>query len=277
MDKKFLSNAINLAKKNNGITAPNPSVGCVIVKNNEIIATGITGKEGSPHAEYAAINSVKDKNLLKGSSIYVSLEPCCHFGKNPPCIDIIVKNKIARVIIATIDKNPKISGKSIEILQKNGIEVKILSQNDTDEFYEPFFKAVTKKIPYISLKFGVSLDGKIATKDFDSKWITSQESRLYTHHLRSINDAILIGSGTLKKDNPLLDCRILGLENYSPKRFVIANNLDFDENLQLFQSALKFPVYILLNKNFRGNISAFEKFGVKIILCEEKNGDVDLQ
>lgn len=276
MDRKFILGALNLARKNLGLTAPNPSVGCLIVKNGEIIASGATAKGGTPHAETIAINKVADKNRLTGATLYVSLEPCCHFGKTPPCTDIIIKSGITRVVIAQIDVDERVLGKGIEKLQENGIKVDILEEKAAKNLNKAFFKAKSTGFPYISLKLAVSLDGKIATKSFDSKWITNEKSRLYAHHLRSINDAIMIGANTLRRDNPMLDCRIKGLEEYSPTRIIITNKGDFDENLQIFQTAKKIPTIILSTKIFE-NFSALENLGVKIILCEEKNGLIDLK
>ena len=279
MDKKFLLTTINLSKKNLGITSPNPTVGCIIVKNGEILSTGITSKGGRPHAENVAINKVIDKNKLIGATLYVSLEPCCHFGQTSPCTDIIIESKISRVVIAAIDSDGRVNGKGIEKLRQNGVKVDIIELDEAFEINKGFFKAKRSGLPYITLKLATSLDGKIATKSFESKWITGGKARKFAHYLRSINDAILIGAQTLKYDDPALDCRIFGLEEYSPKRFVITNRFNFDENYQIFRSTKKIPTTILANKNLvnQKNLEKFKNLGVEIISCEEKNDIIDLK
>lgn len=273
-DKKFISYALNLSKKNLGQTAPNPVVGCVIVKNGEIISSGITAKNGRPHAEKIAIEKVTDKKLLEGATIYITLEPCSHFGQTSPCVDEIIKNKFAKVVIATQDFDQRVNGNGIKKLQEARIDVVLgVLENEAREINRGFFKAKKTAMPFVTLKVATSLDGKIATKNFDSKWITSPRARLFSHHLRSINDAILIGAGTLKHDNPSLDCRINGLEDFSPKRIVISNNLDLDLSAKIFQDTQKIPTIILTKNSVKTKLE--EK--VPVILCQEKDGAIDLE
>lgn len=273
-DEKFLSYALNLARKNLGQTAPNPVVGCVIVKDGEIIASGVTAKDGRPHAEKIAIEKVSDKKILEGATIYVSLEPCSHLGQTPPCADEIIKHKFKKVVIAAQDPDERVNGKGIQKLREAGIDVVCgILEKEAQEINKGFFKAKKTGRPYVTLKIATSLDGKIATKNFDSKWITSQKARQFGHHLRSINEAILVGKNTVTKDDPMLDCRIPGLEDFSPSRVIIASDLNFDSNLKIFQTAKKIPTIILTNNSSH----KFQNPAVKIILCEEKNGKVDLQ
>ncbi len=247
-DKKFISYALNLAKKNLGKTAPNPVVGCVIVKNGEIISTGVTAENGRPHAEKIAIEKITDKKTLEGATLYATLEPCSHFGQTPPCIDEIIKNKFKKVVIATQDPDERVNGEGIKKLRQAGIDVVCgILEKEAQEINRGFFKAKKTGLPFVTLKLATSLDGKIATKTFDSKWITSEKARQFSHHLRAINDAILVGANTVRKDDPMLDCRIAGLESFSPKRVIISNNLDFDLNLKIFQTADKIPTIILTN------------------------------
>jgi diaminohydroxyphosphoribosylaminopyrimidine deaminase / 5-amino-6-(5-phosphoribosylamino)uracil reductase len=280
IDKKFISYALNLAKKNLGITAPNPVVGCIITKNNEIISTGITAKNGRPHAENIAINkalSIKNgQQLLENATLYVTLEPCSHFGKTSPCADEIIKNKIKKVVIATQDIDARVNGQGVEKLQKAGIEVIVgVMEKESQELNKGFFKARKTGLPYITLKLATSLDGKIATKNFDSKWITSEKARYFSHHLRAINDAIMIGSNTVKQDNPMLDCRISGLEEYSPKRVIIAGNINFDEKLKIFQTAKNIPTIVLTyEQNY--DFTKLKNLGVEIIFCLKKDDRIDL-
>jgi diaminohydroxyphosphoribosylaminopyrimidine deaminase/5-amino-6-(5-phosphoribosylamino)uracil reductase len=246
--QNFLSYALKLSRQHLGATAPNPVVGCVIVKNGKIISTGVTAKNGRPHAEKIAIDKVADKKILEGAEIYVTLEPCSHNGQTPPCVDEIIKNKFSKIIIAIKDPDERVNGKGIAKLQEAGIEVVCgLLEKEAREINKGFLKAKSSGLPYITLKLATSLDGKIATKNFDSKWITSEKARQFAHHLRSVNDAILVGANTVRYDDPMLDCRIAGLEEFSPKRVILSKNLDFDSGLKIFQSAEKIPTIILTN------------------------------
>lgn len=278
LDKKFISYAINLSKKNLGITAPNPVVACVIAKNNEIIATGITAKGGRPHAEKIAIeNALKNNQNLSGATIYVTLEPCCHFGQTPPCVDEIIKNKIAKVVIATQDPDKRVNGGGIKKLQDAGIEVVCgVMSDEAKEVNKSFFKAKLSGLPYVTLKLATSLDGKIATKDFDSKWITEEKARYFAHHLRSISDAIMVGANTVKKDNPMLDCRILGREGLSPKRVIIASKLDFDFDAKIFTTAKKIPTKIFTIQKLY-DFTRLENLGVEVVFCDEEDGKINIK
>ncbi|MBM5781872.1 MAG: bifunctional diaminohydroxyphosphoribosylaminopyrimidine deaminase/5-amino-6-(5-phosphoribosylamino)uracil reductase RibD [Pelagibacterales bacterium] len=240
-----MSYAINLSKKNLGITAPNPCVGCVIVKNGEIITTGVTQKNGRPHAEKNAIDKINDKEILKNAEIYVTLEPCSHFGKTLPCVDEIIKFGFKRVVVAVQDPDQRVNGGGIKKLKEAGIETIIgVLENEAKEVNRGFFKAKKTSLPFVTLKIATSLDGKIATKNFDSKWITSDKARNFAHYLRSINDAIVVGANTVRKDDPFLNCRIEGLEDFSPKIFVISNKKDFSPKFNIFQNQQNQPAII---------------------------------
>ena len=280
-DQKFISYALNLAKKNLGTTAPNPVVGCVITKNNEIISTGVTARDGRPHAEKIAIDKVlSHKNgsqLLENSSLYVTLEPCSHFGKTAPCADLIIQNRISRVVIASEDPDSRVNGDGIKKLCDAGIEVVVgIMEKESQELNKGFFKAKKTGLPYVTLKLATSLDGKIATKNFDSKWITSEKARHFSHHLRATNDAIMVGSNTVRKDNPMLDCRISGLEEYSPKRVIVAGNINFDEELKIFQTAKNIPTIILTYEQDY-DFTNLKNLGVEVIFCQKINDQIDLK
>jgi diaminohydroxyphosphoribosylaminopyrimidine deaminase/5-amino-6-(5-phosphoribosylamino)uracil reductase len=245
-DEKFISYALNLAKKNLGKTAPNPVVGCVIVKSGEIISTGVTAENGRPHAEKIAIEKIVDKKILEGATLYVTLEPCSHLGQTPPCIDEIIKNKFEKVVIATQDPDERVNGAGIKKLREAGIDVVCgILEKEAQEINRGFFKAKKVRLPFVTLKLATSLDGKIATKNFDSKWITSEKARQFSHHLRAINDAILVGANTIRKDDPTLDCRIAGLESFSPRKVVLSDKNNFDPAAKIFQNQGKNPVIIL--------------------------------
>lgn len=242
-DQKFISYALNLAKKNLGITAPNPVVGCVIVKNNQIISSGITAKNGRPHAETIAIEKVLDKKNLQDAELYVTLEPCSHFGETPPCVDQIIKYGFKKVVIATSDIDERVNGNGIKKLREASIDVICgVLEKEAREINRGFFKAKKYGLPFVTLKLATSLDGKIATKNFDSKWITSERSRNFAHLLRAKNDAILVGANTVRQDNPSLDCRLLGLEDFSPKKIIISNTNNFSSDLKIFSNAKNLPL-----------------------------------
>ncbi len=273
-DKKFMSYALNLSKKHLGKTAPNPVVGCVIVADGEIISSGVTAKNGRPHAEKIAIDKVVDRKILKNSTIYVTLEPCSHVGQTPPCVDEIIKCGFAKVVIATKDSDSRVNGAGIKKLEDAGIEVVCgILEKEAREINRGFFSTREKNRPFVTLKLATSLDGKIATKNFDSKWITSQQARNFAHHLRGINDAILVGANTVRYDDPSLDCRISGLEDFSPIRVIVSKSLDLNSDAKIFQNCDKISTLILTCNSQKKSPSP----QAKIILCAEKNGEVDLQ
>ncbi len=235
-DQRFISYALKLAQRNLGGTSPNPVVGCVIVSDGKIISSGVTARGGRPHAEKIAIDKIADKKILDGATIYVTLEPCSHFGQTSPCVDEIIKNKFKKVVIATQDPDSRVDGKGIAKLREAGIDLtcgpwdKIL-EKEAKEINRGFFTAKKLGRPFVTLKIATSLDGKIATKNFDSKWITSENARNFSHLLRAKNDAILVGANTVAKDNPRLDCRLPGLEEFSP-RIVILSHKNFSGELE---------------------------------------------
>jgi diaminohydroxyphosphoribosylaminopyrimidine deaminase/5-amino-6-(5-phosphoribosylamino)uracil reductase len=204
-DKKIMRLAIKLAGKASGLTSPNPLVGAVIIKNGNVIASGYHKRAGLPHAEIEAINSLFDTEVLRDAMLYVTLEPCDVYGKTPPCTDAIIKHRFSEVIIGSIDPNPKISGSGISKLKNAGIKVKYgLLEEQIKQQNEIFFKHIVAKSPFITLKTASSIDGKIATKTGDSRWITSVRSRRLVHKIRKQHDCILTGINTVIADDPLL-------------------------------------------------------------------------
>ena len=205
-DYEYMNLALSLARATLGQTSPNPSVGAVLVKNGQLVGTGAHLKAGTPHAEVHAIHEAGSS--AEGAIMYVTLEPCSHQGKTPPCADLIINTGIRKVFVATLDPNPLVAGKGVEKLTKAGIEVEVgLCQEEAIQLNEKFFHFIQTNTPFITIKAGISLDGKIAAKSGDSKWITSPESRQDVHHLRHEHDAILVGINTILQDNPLLTTR----------------------------------------------------------------------
>ena len=202
-DELFLKEALKLAEKGLGVTLPNPMVGAVIVKEGRIISQGFHKRAGLPHAEIEALSSTDQS--VEGATLYVNLEPCSHYGKTPPCSEAIIKSGINRVVCSTLDPNPKVSGEGVKNLRKAGIEVEVgLLKEEAKKLNEVFFGFHKNKRPFIALKFASSLDGKIATSSYDSKWITGKKSLEYSHKLRRQYQSVLIGVNTLLYDNPNL-------------------------------------------------------------------------
>lgn len=227
-DEKYIKMCFSLAKKGENDVLPNPMVGSLIVKEGRIISKGYHKKYGEFHAERNAILNAKEN--LEGATIYVNLEPCSHFGKTPPCADLIIEKKIKRVVFSSFDKNPKVNG--VKKLKEAGIEViGGVLEKEGDELNKVFFKNITKKIPYIALKTATTLDSKIATKNYNSKWITGDNSRLEVMKLRSLYQAIITGSNTVLSDNPKLTSRIKG--GINPIRIIMdrKGEIPFDYNV----------------------------------------------
>lgn len=239
--ENYIKRCIELAKNGLGTTYPNPLVGSVIVHDNKIIGEGWHKKSGEAHAEVNAINSVKDKSLLPTSTIYVSLEPCSHFGKTPPCCDLIIKYKIPNVVVGIIDPNSKVAGTGIKRLRNNGVNVIVgILENECRELNKRFFMFHQKKRPYIILKWAESVDGFIAPLTKDNKkpvWISNEFSRQLVHKWRSEEQAILVGTGTVLDDNPKLDVRDWKGEN--PIRIVLDRNGKITKDFQVKDEQIK--------------------------------------
>lgn len=204
----YMRRALELAKKGLGTVAPNPMVGAVIIKEGRVIGEGFHKKKGGPHAEVEAVNS--SRGPIEGSTLFCTLEPCCHTNKlTPPCTDLIIEKKIKKVFVACLDPNPEVAGKGVEKLRENGIEVEVgLLEEESKKLNKVFFKYITKKLPYIHLKVAMTLDGKMFSQTGSSKWITSPVARNEVHRLRRAYDAVWVGMNTVLNDDPSLNTRI---------------------------------------------------------------------
>ena len=210
--------ALELARK--GKTSPNPMVGAVLVKNNRIIAEGFHSRAGGPHAEVVALRKAGGK--ARGADLYVNLEPCCHIGRTPPCTDAIIQSGVTRVFAGMKDPNKLVQGKGIRILKAAGIKVSAgLMKKDCEKLNEVFVKVMKTGMPFVTVKTAMSLDGKIATREGDSQWISGVKSRDFVHELRNQNDAILVGTNTILKDNPQLTCRLKKKRGMHPARIIL--------------------------------------------------------
>ena len=273
-DKTFMKLAIDLARARKGLTGKNPSVGCIIVKNDQIISIGQTGYYGRPHAEYNAIsNSFQN---LEGSKMYVTLEPCNHYGKTPPCTKSIIKSGINEVVYSINDIDKKVKGKSFKILKKKNIKVKKgILEKETKELYESYFVNRKYKLPFVTAKIAISKNKLIFSESV--KRITNQTSNKISHYLRFKNDAILISSKTLNIDNPKLDCRLKGFEKFSPKRIILDKDLDIDLNTYILKSIEKNNTIIFHSSSKIPKIKILKKKGIILVkqkLNKEKRFDL---
>ncbi len=257
-DEKYMARCIELARLGAIGVSPNPMVGCVIVHKGHIIGEGYHEKYGEAHAEVNAIRSVKNPDLLKQSTLYVSLEPCAHHGKTPPCSDLIVEKQLARVVIGTIDPFAEVAGKGIEKLISNGVDVKLgVLENECLELNKRFFTFHNKKRPYILLKWAQTADGFI-DKERDTKhygqptWITGKDALVRVHEMRAMEDAILVGTRTAEKDNPSLTTRLV--EGKNPLRLVLDRNLKLPHSLHLFDNSTPTLVINSVKSEKNGNI-----------------------
>ena len=247
-----MQRALQLARLGAGAVSPNPMVGCVIVHEGKIIGEGYHQKYGEAHAEVNAVNAVVDKSLLSKSTVYVTLEPCSHVGKTPPCADLLIKHQVKKVIVCNHDPNPLVAGKGIEKLRQAGIEVEVgLLEEEGWELNKRFFTYIEKKRPYIILKWAESADGFIAMKNFKAVQISNLLSRRFVHKMRSEEDAIMIGTNTAKYDNPTLNTRFWTGKN--AVRVLIDKNLSLSKNSNIFDNSQKTICYNLLEDEIIGN------------------------
>ena len=274
-ESEYMRHAIALAKNGEGRTNPNPLVGAVLVKNNEIIGEGFHQKYGGLHAEREALKNCEENgNSAEGATLYVTLEPCCHFGKQPPCTQAIVKSGIRRVVVGSRDPNPLVHGKGNSFLREQGIEVtEDFLKDECDALNPIFFHYISTRTPYVALKYAMTADGKTASKTGKSKWITGEKSRLFVHQLRNRYSCILAGIGTVLSDNPLLTSRIPGGRN--PVRIICDSKLRIPLDCNIVQTAKEIPTIIACCQENEKK-SALEKSGCEVLCLPGKTG-VDLK
>lgn len=273
-DRDYMLRAIELAQKGMGWTNPNPMVGAVIVKDGRIIGEGYHVKCGQLHAERNAIASLTES--AEGATIYVTLEPCCHHGKTPPCTDAILEQKIAGVVIGSRDPNPKVSGKGAAILRNAGIQVEEdFMREECDRLNPVFFHYITTGMPYVVMKYAMTADGKIATKTGASKWITGSAAREEVQQMRSRYMGIMVGIGTVLADDPMLNVRIEGKK--SPVRIICDSHLRIPPDSQICKTAKSFRTIVACVENNPEKIRMLEAMGAEIVLCPDRQGEVDLE
>jgi diaminohydroxyphosphoribosylaminopyrimidine deaminase/5-amino-6-(5-phosphoribosylamino)uracil reductase len=270
-DEFFMKLCLKLAKRGKGFVSPNPLVGAVIVKEGEIVGKGFHPHFGAPHAEVFAIKEAGEK--ARDATLYVNLEPCCHYGKTPPCTKAIIEAGIKRVVVGMIDPNPLVNGKGIEELEEKGIEVGVgVLEEKARRLNEAYAKFIRERVPFVTLKMAQSLDGKIATKSGGSKWITGEKARRFVHKLRSEYDAVLVGANTVLLDNPSLTAHGMGRD---PKRIVLDGKGRVPPDAEVFGPGVERFVFTtqFSSPNWR---KALEERGVEVIVSEREEVDIKI-
>jgi diaminohydroxyphosphoribosylaminopyrimidine deaminase/5-amino-6-(5-phosphoribosylamino)uracil reductase len=274
-DEYYMRRALKLAKRGEGRASPNPMVGAVIVKDGRIIGEGYHACCGENHAEINAIEGSKE--TIAGADFYVTLEPCAHHGKTPPCVDALIREKPTRVIIGAMDPNPLVAGQGIALLQKNGIKTRVGVLDAACRILnEKFFKFMTTGLPFVTLKYAQTLDGRIATATGHSRWISSPGSLRYAHRLRSAHDAILVGSGTVLLDDPELTVRLVKGRN--PLRIVLDSRLRIPLRARILQNQDQARTVIVTTaKAAKGKVKILQAMGIELLCINmTKSGELNL-
>lgn len=274
-DIQYMRRAIELAGKGRGWVNPNPLVGAVIVKNGKVIGEGWHERFGELHAERNAFKNCRENPA--GATLYVTLEPCCHYGKTPPCTEAIIENKIARVVVGMTDPNPLVAGKGIQLLKDAGIEV-VAGIEDAciREQNRIFLKYMTAKMPWVVMKTAMTLDGKIAAYTGDSRWVTGAEARLRVQDMRRTYMAIMVGGGTVKADDPMLNCR-LEEKVRQPIRILVDSRAEIALQSRIMQTAGEYQTIVAhTHRAESGKLRELESRSVKTLLCKEEEGRVDV-
>ena len=275
-NQDYMKRALELAKKAMGYTSPNPMVGCVVVKDGRIVTEGYHERCGEYHAERNALTKCSED--LTGATMYVTLEPCCHQGKTPPCTDIILERGIGKVYVGSMDPNPKVAGKGVQMLREAGVTVvEDFMREECDQLNPVFFHYITTKTPYVVMKYAMTLDGKIATKTGASKWITGESARKEVRHMRHQYMGIMAGIGTVLADDPMLNVRVEGWK--SPVRIVCDSKLRIPPGSQIVKSAEKYRTIVAYaeQKNAKEKIKILHTMGVETIYCPDEKNQIDLK
>ena len=269
-DESHMCRALDLAAQGRGRTSPNPMVGCLIVRDGIVIGEGFHEKAGSPHAEVHAVRAAGGD--LSGATVYVTLEPCTHHGRTPPCTDLLVENRPVRIVVAMPDPNPKVAGRGILQLREAGIQVDVgLCEAEARVLNEVFIKYITTGLPFVIAKCAMTLDGKIATREGDSKWITGEAARGKVHELRDEVDAILVGSRTVMMDDPSLTTRLASGDGKDPVRIIMDADDYLDPTSRVFRSESAAPTWVVLpeGRHFEG--------AAEVISLPSGDGGVDMK
>lgn len=274
----YMRMALALAKRGEGNVSPNPMVGCVVVKDNNVVAEGYHERYGGFHAERNALLHCQED--VQGAELYVTLEPCCHYGKTPPCTEIILEKKIQKVYVGCLDSNPKVAGKGVQILRAHGVQVETgILEEECRKLNEVFFYYMEEKMPFVAMKYAMTLDGKIACETGDSRWVTGEEARAYVQCLRKRYRGILAGIGTVLADNPLLNCRMEGGRN--PLRILCDTRLRIPLDSQIVETAGEIETVIAWNpqaaetKSLNETVDYLKRKGITLLQIPLKKGGVN--
>lgn len=276
-DEQYMRMALSLARKGLGTTSPNPMVGAVLVKGGKIVGKGYHKKAGGHHAEVAAVHDAKEET--KGSALYINLEPCVHYGKTPPCTDAIIQAGIKKVVVSMLDPNPQVNGKGVQTLRKSGIEVKVgMLEEEARALNEAFIVSMERKRPFFTMKAAVSLDGKIATKTCDSRWISNEESRKHVDALRSVSDGTMVGINTVIADNPLLVPKMTRPKKI-PVRLILDSKLRIPLACDMVKTSEKYTTWIFTSEESRADKEVkLKSMGIDVIrVPRDENGRVSLR
>jgi diaminohydroxyphosphoribosylaminopyrimidine deaminase/5-amino-6-(5-phosphoribosylamino)uracil reductase len=276
-DRQYMDRAIELAWQGRGWTSPNPMVGAVVVKDGQVVGEGFHPQAGKPHAEIYALDAAGAE--AEGATLYVTLEPCAHHGRTPPCVERLLSSGVARVVVAVMDPNPLVAGKGIQRLREAGIEVEVgTSAHEATRLNERFFKYIKTKRPFVAIKTGMSLDGKIATASGESQWITNEDSRMHVQTLRATYDAIMVGVNTVVQDNPRLTCRIPG--GRQPIKIIIDSMARTPLNANIFakqgtQHLRTNTIICVCSRAPEDRVRALREVGAEIMVCADSGFNVD--
>ncbi|MGB9802403.1 bifunctional diaminohydroxyphosphoribosylaminopyrimidine deaminase/5-amino-6-(5-phosphoribosylamino)uracil reductase RibD [Desulfofundulus sp.] len=268
--------ALDLARQALGRTSPNPMVGAVLVKDGQVVGRGYHARAGTPHAEIHALNEAGER--AAGATLYVTLEPCCHWGRTGPCTEAILAAGVKRVVAAMPDPNPLVAGRGLELLRQAGVEVTVgVLEGEARKLNEVFIKYITTGSPFVALKAAMSLDGKIATRTGESRWITGPQARLAVHHLRDRYDAILVGVNTVLKDNPSLTTRIPGKEGKDPLRVIVDSLARTPPDARVITQQSTVPTIVAVTERApQENLRRLEEAGAQILVVSGSGSRVDL-
>ncbi|MGE7665609.1 bifunctional diaminohydroxyphosphoribosylaminopyrimidine deaminase/5-amino-6-(5-phosphoribosylamino)uracil reductase RibD [Ureibacillus composti] len=274
-DQDYMQLALQLAATAKGNTNPNPVVGAVLVKNGVIVGTGLHRKAGEPHAEVHAFNMAGEHS--NGATLYVTLEPCSHYGKTPPCAKLVIESKVSRVVVATTDPNPSVAGRGIRMIEDAGIEVEVgILEKEARKLNERFIHNMLTSRPFVISKFAMTADGKIATHTGHSKWITGEEARHQVHELRDEVDAILVGVGTVLADNPSLTTRLPEREGKNPIRIILDSNLRIPLNSTVLQTEEAKTIIVTSSEVDASKVEAVEEKGATVLAVSKNEHGLNL-
>jgi diaminohydroxyphosphoribosylaminopyrimidine deaminase/5-amino-6-(5-phosphoribosylamino)uracil reductase len=273
-DEHWMRKVLRLAEKGRGRTSPNPMVGAVLVKNGNVVGKGYHAKAGEDHAEIVALQQAREE--AKGAVLYLNLEPCTHYGKTPPCTPQVIQSKVKRIVIGMEDPNPLVKGRGVEALKKAGIEVELgILEKECRRLNEAFCKYILKKEPFVILKVAATLDGKIATRNGDSKWISGEASRYLVHQLRDQVDGVIVGIGTVLKDDPELTARIR--KGRDPYRIILDSQCKTPEEAKVIGTSPSKTIIASTPIAPKDRIEKLKKKGAQVLLLDSKAGKINLK